>query len=158
MELTTAVSISYFNWLAALSVSMRLGGAVLVGGVVYLLYRPEPLMTVKSNVASSDGDTTTAGRTVVFLLVGVSIWAADVVRNLFPMFGMHVIAILCSFLVVDTVPINLIGDVDVPMSSFIGAAFAFSERLTATRLTNVAATLLVSVVPVAASLSSYFSR
>ena len=152
VESIAGTSISWTEWFVSVFPIMGLGRVLLIAGVIYFLYRPDPDSGISVESGGEERDPAEVRRTVAFLLVGVAIWATDFVHGLHPVFGALVVAALLLLPGIGTVPLDTVGDVDFSIIFFVGAVFAVAAGLSETGFTDVAAEYLLSFVPAEAPL------
>lgn len=152
VESITEMSISWTEWLVTVFPIMGVGRVLLIAGVIYLLYRPDPDATITIETDTGGLDPSDVRRTLAFLLVGVAIWATDFLHGLHPVYGALVVAVLLLLPRVGTVSLDTVGDVDFSIVFFVGAVFAIAAGLTETGFTDVAAEHLLAFVPADAPL------
>jgi anion transporter len=140
------VTITWTEWFLAMFPVMGLGRVLLIVGVVYALYRPSVDATVSlpEDRRATDDD---ARRMLLFLLVGVAIWATDSVHGLHPVFGALTVAVLAVLPRVGIMDFESVGEVDFSILFFVGAIFAVAAGLSQTGFTDVAAETLLGFVP-----------
>lgn len=144
------VTISWTEWFLGLFPIMGLGRVALIIAVVYALYRPSPDAAV--NLADADGSVDAdARRMLLFLLVGVAIWATDFVHGLHPVFGALAVVVLAILPRVGIMDFDAVGEVDFSIVFFVGAIFAVAAGLSETGFTDVAAKTLLGYIPADAS-------
>jgi di/tricarboxylate transporter len=116
---------------------------------------------------SADGDENEVGVTVdgtieigaaqrrmlLFLLVGVAVWATDAVHGLHPLYGALVVVLLAVAPRIGVVGPDAVADVDFSIVFFVGAIFAIAEGLRRTAFTDLAARSVLSSLPGDASLA-----
>lgn len=146
-------SISWTLWALWMGPVMGIGRTLLVIAVTYLLYRPsgrEAMTTPDAveSVAASPREK----RMLVFLLVGVAIWATDFVHGLHPLFGAVVVALLAFSPRIGVLEHDAVGQTDFSIIFFLGAIFAIAEGLQRVAFTDLAANTLLSYLPADPSL------
>jgi di/tricarboxylate transporter len=136
---------------------LGVGRGLTIVAVAYVLYRP----TDRDAVAVAD--TTEGGgasvemgadqrRMLLFLLLGVAVWATDALHGLHPLYGALVVVLLSLSPRVGVIGPDEVGDVDFSIVFFIGAIFAVAEGLRRTEFTDLAARGVLSTLPGDASL------
>jgi len=153
VESVAGVSISWTEWFVSLFPIMGLGRVVLVIGVTYLLYRPEPNSGLAVDLdAGGAGASPDLRRMGAYLLVGVVVWATDFVHGLHPVFGALLVATLLLLPGVGTVSFDVVEEVDFTIVFFVGVVFAIAAGLSRTGFTDRAASYLLDFVPTTAPL------
>lgn len=153
VESSGGPAITWTEWTLWLGPVMGIGRVALIVGIAYFLYRPRD----RDGVSTPDRDgglSTTARerRMLVFLLLGVAIWATDFVHGLHPLFGAIVVALLAFAPRVGVVGPDAVGEADFSILFFLGAIFAIAEGLRQTAFTDLAANRLLSTLPADPSL------
>ncbi|WP_262177484.1 SLC13 family permease [Haloarcula laminariae] len=153
VESSGGPTITWTEWTLWLGPVMAVGRVALIVGVAYFLYRPRDRDGV--HTPDRDGPLSTTARErrmLVFLLLGVAIWATDFVHGLHPLFGAIVVALLAFAPTVGVVGPDAVGEADFSILFFLGAIFAIAEGLRQTAFTDLAANRLLSTLPADPSL------
>ncbi|WP_435181120.1 SLC13 family permease [Halorussus sp. AFM4] len=103
--------------------------------------------------AAPEIDRSAVRRMLAFLLVGVVIWATDVIHGLHPLYGALVVVLLAFAPGVGVVDADALADADFSIVFFLGAIFAIAEGLQRTGFTDAAARQILSYLPPDASLA-----
>jgi di/tricarboxylate transporter len=147
------LTIGWFEWLLWLGPVMTVGRSVLVVAIVYLLYRPSDSDGLAEEaglpVCGTGGD---ERRMLVYLLIGVTIWATDFIHGLHPLYGALVVVLLVFMPRTGVVGVETVRDADFSVAFFLGAIFAIAEGLQRTAFTDYAAGAILSTVPSDASM------
>ena len=151
LESVTGETISWTAWFLTMFPAMGIGRVLLIIGIVYAIYRPEPESGLTITRETRRPDTSNVRRTGAILLVGVAFWATDFIHGLHPVFGALVVAMLLLMPHVGTVPYDTVEDVDFSIVFFVGAVFAIAAGLTETGFTDIAGQELLGAVPADAS-------
>lgn len=154
VESSGGPAISWTEWILWLGPVMGVGRVLLVVGITYALYRPRDRSAISVG-EQREGVTVSAdeGRMLVFLLLGVAIWATDFLHGLHPLFGALVVALLAFAPGIGVIGADAVGDADFSILFFLGAIFAIAEGLRQTAFTDLAAGELLSYLPSDASLA-----
>lgn len=149
VESTAGLSIGWVEWAMWLGPVMAVGRAAVVVVCAYVLYRPRSAGDVSKTTdpESPTTGTTDARRMLLFLCVGVAIWATDTIHGLHPLYGAVVVTILAFLPRVGVTSPGVIEDVDFSILFFLGAIFAIAEGLQRTAFTDAAAQSVLSAVP-----------
>jgi len=154
LESIAAVTVSWTEWATVMFPVMSLLRVVLVVGIAYFLYRPDPdALTVAGDDLGARPMDPSDRRMFLFLLVGVAFWATDSVHGLHPVYGalfVVVLAFLPGVGVVDFADVT--GDVDFSILFFLGAVFAIGEGLSQLGIAKELAQGLLGVIPADAPL------
>lgn len=146
-------AISWTQWTLWMGPVMGIGRVVVVVAVTYLLYRPSDREAIASlGQRGSKGLSSRERRMLVFLLVGVAIWATDFIHGLHPLFGAVVVALLSFTPRIGVIDHEAIGETDFSILFFLGAIFAIAEGLQRTNFTDLAAETMLSYLPADPSL------
>ncbi|KOX95505.1 sodium:sulfate symporter [Halorubrum tropicale] len=154
VESSGGPAITWTEWTLWLGPVMGIGRVALIVGIAYFVYRPHNPDGV--NTPERDGALSTTSRErrmLVFLLLGVAIWATDFVHGLHPLFGAIVVALLAFAPQIGVVGPDAVGEADFSILFFLGAIFAIAEGLRQTAFTDLAANRLLSTLPADPSLS-----
>ncbi|NHN61640.1 sodium:sulfate symporter [Halorussus sp. JP-T4] len=180
IESNAGVSIGWVEWAVWLGPVMGLGRALVIAVIAYVLYRPRDADAIEpsrasetENAVATDGatdatdgaasgtdeptsapeiDRSAVRRMLGFLLVGVAIWATDVIHGLHPLYGALVVVLLAFTPGVGVVDADALADADFSIVFFLGAIFAIAEGLQRTGFTDAAAQQILSYLPADASL------
>ncbi|WP_436348205.1 SLC13 family permease [Natronorubrum sp. FCH18a] len=145
--------ISWSEWWFHMYPVMGLTRVLLVCGVVYYLFRPDPSSSV--SVPDGTGTTTrTERRMLAFLLIGALIWATDFVHGFHPVVGALVVVALAFLPSVGVTDFESVGETDFSILFFIAAVFAIGDGLAHTGFTEDAADHLLGLIPTDASLAA----
>ncbi|MBX0325447.1 anion permease [Halomicroarcula sp. F13] len=153
VESSGGPAITWTEWTLWLGPVMGLGRVALIVGIAYVLYRPSDRDGV--NAPDWDGTVSTTSRErrmLVFLLLGVAIWATDFLHGLHPLFGAVVVTLLAFAPRIGVVGAEAVGEADFSILFFLGAIFAIAEGLRQTAFTDLAANRLLSTLPADPSL------
>lgn len=156
-ETTAGFSIGWVEWAVLLGPVMGLGRAAAVVAVTYALYRPTAdgeVAAVETVEAGDTGLSADQRRMLLFLLVGVAVWATDTIHGLHPLFGALLVAALAFAPRVGVVGPDAVGEADFSLVFFLGAIFAIAEGLRRTGFTDAAAEAALSVLPADAPLAA----
>ncbi|MGQ4556037.1 SLC13 family permease [Halobellus sp. GM3] len=141
-------AISWTEWALWMGPVMGVGRVAVVVAVTYLLYRPRDRDAM---VAPDAVESVTASprerRMLLFLLIGVAIWATDFVHGLHPLFGAVVVALLAFTPRIGVIDNETMGETDFSILFFLGAIFAIAEGLQRTAFTDLAAETMLSYLP-----------
>lgn len=146
VEANAGVTIGWTEWLAWMGPVMGLGRAAVIVLIADYLYRPGDEHAIEP-VSVGDGRIAVAPeerRMLVFLLLGVVVWATDVVHGLHPLYGALLVALLAFSPGIGVVDVEDVSDVDFSIVFFLGAIFAIAEGLTETGVTAVLADVALS--------------
>ncbi|WP_435147815.1 SLC13 family permease [Halobaculum sp. P14] len=155
VESTAGVSIGWVEWAMWLGPVMGVGRAVAITAVAYLMYRPSGADGIADADAAAAVDAETlegAWRMLLFLLIGVAVWATDWLHGLHPLYGALLVALLAFAPRVGVVGVDVIEETDFSIVFFLGAVFAIAEGLQRTDFTDLAANAILSNLPSDASL------
>lgn len=146
-------AITWTEWSLWVGPVMGLGRVALIVAIAYVLYRPrDSNAVVAPKVAESVETTPRERRMLLFLLVGVAIWATDFVHGLHPLFGAVVVVLLAFAPHIGVVGPDAVSEADFSILFFLGAIFAIAEGLRQTAFTDLAANMLFSYLPADPSL------
>ncbi|MDQ2052441.1 SLC13 family permease [Natronolimnohabitans sp. A-GB9] len=145
--------ISWTEWWFHMYPVMGLTRVLLVCGVVYYLFRPDPSSSVDLPDGSRDGASSTERRMLAFLLVGAAIWATDFVHGFHPVVGAVAVVALAFLPSVGVTDFESVGETDFSILFFIAAVFAIGDGLAHTGFTEDAADYLLASIPADASLA-----
>ena len=109
--------------------------------------------TPGTDESATPTDPTSVRRMLAFLLVGVVIWATDVIHGLHPLYGALVVVLLAFTPGIGVVDSDALAEADFSIVFFLGAIFAIAEGLQRTGFTGVAAERILSYLPPDASLA-----
>jgi len=153
VESSGGPAITWTEWTLWLGPVMGLGRVTLIVGIAYLLYRPRDRgeITTPDRVGAVS-TTPRERRMLVFLLLGVAIWATDFVHGLHPLFGAVVVVLLAFAPRIGVVGADAVSEADFSILFFLGAIFAIAEGLRQTAFTDLAANRLLSTLPADPSL------
>ncbi|WP_129116025.1 SLC13 family permease [Halegenticoccus tardaugens] len=149
--------ISWTEWLFHMYPLMGLTRVVVVCGVVYYLFRPDPTSNVDLPKLSQGDAASTERRMFVFLLLGSGIWATDFFHGFHPVVGAVTVVMLAFLPGIGVADFQRVGDTDFSILFFIGAVFAIGDGLAHTGFTDDAANYLLKLIPTDASLAIIFA-
>lgn len=152
VESTVGYAISWTEWLVYMFPLMGVGRVLSIIGVAYLLYRPNETAALRTVESERRSALSSERRMLLFLFVGVVIWATDFVHGLHPLYGALVVVLLSFAPRFGVIEFDRVSDVDFSILFFIGAIFAIAEGLDRTGFTNLAAQNLLTRFPQDASL------
>ncbi|WP_123538624.1 SLC13 family permease [Halosimplex salinum] len=153
VESSGGPSITWTEWALWLGPVMGIGRVALVVAIAYVLYRPRDRDGVTSPERTGSVSTTPAERRMLlFLLLGVAVWATDAIHGLHPLFGAILVALLAFAPRIGVVGPDAVGEADFSIVFFLGAIFAIAEGLRRTDFTDLAANTLLSSLPADPSL------
>ncbi|WP_336022889.1 SLC13 family permease [Halobellus salinisoli] len=148
VESSGGPAITWTEWTVWMAPVMGIGRVAVVVAVTYLLYRPRDRDAIDSpERVATVAPSPTERRMLLFLLVGVAIWATDFVHGLHPMFGAVVVALLSFSPGIGVIDHDAIGETDFSIIFFLGAIFAIAEGLQRTEFTDLAAETMLSYLP-----------
>jgi di/tricarboxylate transporter len=155
VESNAGLSIGWMEWLVWLGPVMAVGRTALVALVAYAFYRPTDSGSLAAEAVTESDVEPSADerRMLLFLLVGVAIWATDGLHGLHPLYGALVVTLLAFAPRVGVVGPDTFADADFSIVFFLGAIFAIAEGLRRTAFTDLAATAILSHLPADASLA-----
>ncbi|MHC3439869.1 SLC13 family permease [Natrialbaceae archaeon A-gly3] len=146
--------ISWTEWWLHMYPVMGLVRVLLVCGVVYLLFRPEPASDVTIPGETDHTTTETERRMLVFLLVGGVIWVTDFIHGFHPVVGAVVVVVLAFLPGIGVISFQNASDTtNFSILFFIAAVFAIGDGLTYVGFTDDAAEHLLEFVPTDAPLA-----
>jgi anion transporter len=148
VESGSSVSVSWTEWVLWMGPVMGVCRVLLIAAVAYALYRPRDPDGISGT--GGDGALDVSGREIrmlVFLLLGVAVWATDFIHGLHPLYGALLVALLAYTPRLGVVGTDAVGDADFSIVFFLGAIFAIAEGLQRTGFTDIAATELLSYLP-----------
>jgi len=148
VESSGGPAITWTEWTLWMGPVMGIGRVVVVVAVTYLLYRPRDRSAIDApdrieSVSASPQER----RMLLFLLVGVGVWATDFLHGLHPLFGALVVALLAFSPRIGVIDHEAIGETDFSILFFLGAIFAIAEGLRRTAFTDLAAETMLSYLP-----------
>jgi len=148
VESSGGPAITWTEWTVWMGPVMGVGRVVVVVVVTYLLYRPSDRDAIDApERIDTVAPTPTERRMLLFLLVGVAIWATDFIHGLHPMFGAVAVALLSFTPRIGVIDHTAIGETDFSILFFLGAIFAIAEGLQRTDFTDLAAETMLSYLP-----------
>lgn len=149
VEANAGVSLRWVEWAVWLGPVMGVGRAAAVTGIAYLLYRPRNPDAIDATVSGerSVEAAAKARRMMVFLFVGVAIWATDTIHGLHPLYGALAVTLLAFAPRIGVLDSDAVGNVDVSIVFFLGAIFAIAEGLQQTGFTDLATDTILSGFP-----------
>lgn len=153
VESTTGLSTGWVEWMTWLGPVMAVGRSLMVVGIAYILYRPDDSAAItaldsdEQRIGSSD-----ERRMLLFLVVGVVIWATDFLHGLHPLYGALIVTLLAFTPRLGVVGTDAVSDADFSIIFFLGAIFAIAEGLQRTAFTDIAAQTILSLLSEDASL------
>lgn len=146
-----ASTASWTAWTLQMFPLMGLGRAIVVTGLIYVLFRPSQTATVETPT-QQQAMVGPERRMLGFMLVGTLVWMTDSLHGLHPFFGALLVVLLSLAPGVGVVSVDDLSDVDLSIIFFIGAVFAIGAGLSQTGFAETAANQLLKVVPTDASL------
>jgi len=154
LEANAGVSIGWVEWAVWLGPVMGVGRAVAITAIAYVLYRPRPDTTIDLDGEPADEDAAAADvrRMLLYMLLGVAIWATDAIHGLHPLYGALVVSVLAFAPRIGVVSPESVSDGDFSIVFFLGAIFAIAEGLRRTEFTDLAARAILESLPGDASL------
>ncbi|WP_144901035.1 SLC13 family permease [Halobellus captivus] len=148
VESSGGPAITWTEWTIWMGPVMGLGRVAVVVAVTYLLYRPRDRSAIDApDQIDAVSPSSTERRMLLFLLVGVAIWATDFVHGLHPLFGAVVVALLSFTPGIGVIDHDAVGETDFSILFFLGAIFAIAEGLQRTDFTDLAAETMLSYLP-----------
>lgn len=144
VESMTGHSITWGGWLLWLFPLMGVGRTIVVLLVTYRLYRPGTSTAIEMPERTVTSITADERRMLLFLFVGVAVWATDFLHGLHPLYGALLVVVLSYAPTVGTVDLDVLADADLSIIFFIGAIFAIAEGLSRTGFTDVVARTILS--------------
>ncbi|MFC7203282.1 SLC13 family permease [Haloferax namakaokahaiae] len=155
VEANGGLSIGWMEWLVWLGPVMAIGRSLVITLLAYVLYRPTEAGGLAKRVASAADVRVSSEerRMLLYLLVGVAIWATDSIHGLHPLYGALVVTLLAFAPRIGVVAPERIREADFTIIFFLGAIFAIAEGLRQTAFTDLAATKILSYLPADASLA-----
>lgn len=144
---SAGVTITWSEWTALMFPVMGVGRAVVVIAVMYVLYRPEPDASTSIAFEADSELTGDQRRMLLFLGVGVAIWATDFVHGLHPLFGAVAVAVLAMAPRIGVAPFERVEEVDFSIIFFFGAVFAIAAGLSEVGFTRRVVDGALAVLP-----------
>ena len=154
VETNAGLSIGWLEWFVWLAPVMAIGRSLVVVLIAYVVYRPtSPTAIVEQSTGDDyDGASADERRMLLYLLVGVAIWATDSIHGLHPLYGALVVTLLAFAPRIGVVTPDTLAEADFSIVFFLGAIFAIAEGLRQTAFTDLAASAILAYLPGDASL------
>ncbi|MFC7216084.1 SLC13 family permease [Saliphagus sp. GCM10025334] len=147
LESTTGQTINWSFWILVMFPVTSLARAALITLIIYVMYRPAPNCEIKSREHDDYVATGHERQMLLFLLVGVMIWATDFIHGLHPLFGALLVVVLTLSPRVGVIEFDAVHEINFSLIFFVGAVFAIASGLQETGFTNMAANSLLSLLP-----------
>ncbi|RQG94252.1 SLC13 family permease [Natrarchaeobius chitinivorans] len=140
--------VSWTEWIVHMFPIMGITRVLVVIGIVYVLYRPEPTSTVQPPDLEGTAVDGRHLRMLAFLFVGTAVWMTDFVHGLHPVVGALVVVILAFLPGVGIVNFEeAVSDVDYSIVFFVASVLAIGEGLAYTGFSENAANYLLEWIP-----------
>ena len=155
VESATGLAIGWAEWALWVGPVMGLGRTAAIIAIAYVLYRPrDPAGRVEPPPAPAGRAVgPTERRMLVFLVLGVAVWATDAVHGLHPVYGALLVALAAFAPRVGVVGPDVASEADYTVVFFMGAVFAIAAGLQETGFAELAAAGLFALLPADASLA-----
>ncbi|MFC6724468.1 SLC13 family permease [Halobium palmae] len=147
LESMTDATVTWSEWFALMFPVMGVGRMVVVVAVMYVLFRPTPDAGATVAFDADDDLTADQRRLLLFLGVGVLIWATDFLHGLHPLFGAVAVVVLAMAPRIGVVPFERVEDVDFTIVFFFGAVFAIAAGLSDVGFTKSVVDGALTVLP-----------
>ncbi|MFD1599743.1 SLC13 family permease [Halobellus rarus] len=153
LESVAGTSIPWTEWFLLMFPVMGIGRLLLIGGVVYAMYRPPATLKMEETAGRLPPMTASERRMLGFLAAGVAVWVTDAFHGFHPVYGALLVVVLVFLPRVGIADFEeTVGEVDFSILFFVAAVLAIGEGLTRTNVAGALAERMLTVVPTDASL------